>query len=95
MRVLALGGVAGPALFTLVVLVCAALRPNYSHSMQVMSALGELNGLSFSAPPSGSDRADFTESPLPEPEIPSYAAYPSTKSGCERPLQVEQPGGRW
>ena len=44
MRVLALGGVAGPALFTLVVLVCAALRPNYSHSMQVMSALGETGG---------------------------------------------------
>lgn len=44
MRVLALGGVAGPILFALVVVVCAALRPDYSHSMQVMSALGETGG---------------------------------------------------
>jgi len=44
MRFLALGGVAGPVVFTLVVLVCAGLRPDYSHSMQVMSALGETGG---------------------------------------------------
>ena len=44
MRFLALGGVAGPVVFAGVVLVCAALRPGYSHSMQVMSALGETGG---------------------------------------------------
>ncbi len=44
MRVFALGGVAGPILFTAVVLICAALRPDYSHSMHVMSALGETGG---------------------------------------------------
>ena len=44
MRVLALGGVAGPVLFAVVVVVCAVLRPGYSHSMQVMSALGETSG---------------------------------------------------
>jgi hypothetical membrane protein len=44
MRILALGGVAGPVVFTLVVLVGAALRPDYDHSMQVMSALGETGG---------------------------------------------------
>ncbi len=44
MRILALGGVGGPVLFAAVVLVCAALRPDYSHSMQVMSALGETGG---------------------------------------------------
>jgi hypothetical membrane protein len=37
---LALGGVAGPVLFTTVVLTCAALRPGYSHYRDVISALG-------------------------------------------------------
>ena len=44
MRILALGGAAGPVLFASVVLLCAGLRPDYSHSMQVMSALGETGG---------------------------------------------------
>ena len=45
MRILALGGVAGPALFASVVVLCAALRPEYSHITQVMSELGETDGL--------------------------------------------------
>ena len=45
MRILALGGVAGPALFASVVVLCAALRPEYSHITQVMSELGETGGL--------------------------------------------------
>ncbi len=44
MRILALGGVAGPVVFGSVVVVCAALRPDYSHSLQVMSVLGETGG---------------------------------------------------
>lgn len=44
MRILALAGVAVPIVFGSVVVVCAALRPDYSHSMQVMSALGETGG---------------------------------------------------
>jgi hypothetical protein len=39
-RLLCLGGVAGPALFTAVVILCAALRPNYSHVAQFVSELG-------------------------------------------------------
>jgi hypothetical protein len=40
MRLLALGGVAGPVLFTTLVIVCAALRPGYSHLYPFMSELG-------------------------------------------------------
>ena len=40
MRILALGGATGPALFTVVMLVCASLRPEYSHVTQFMSELG-------------------------------------------------------
>jgi hypothetical membrane protein len=40
MRTLALGGVAGPAVFSLVALACAALRPGYSHLAHVISELG-------------------------------------------------------
>jgi hypothetical membrane protein len=43
-RTLALGGVAGPVLFTSVVILCAALRPEYSHLTQFMSELGESGG---------------------------------------------------
>ncbi len=44
MRFLALGGVTGPVLFTSVVTLCAALRPEYSHVTQFMSELGESTG---------------------------------------------------
>ncbi len=44
MRVLALGGVAGPVLFATAVVACAALRPEYSHTTQLMSELGETDG---------------------------------------------------
>lgn len=40
MRFAALGGVAGPVLFTVVMLFCASLRPDYSHVDQFMSELG-------------------------------------------------------
>ena len=40
MRVLLLGGALGPAFFVTAVSIGAALRPDYDHSMQVMSALG-------------------------------------------------------
>ncbi len=40
MRLVILGGVAGPALFALVVLVAAALRPGYSHVASFISELG-------------------------------------------------------
>ena len=40
MRLLALGGVAGPVLFTTLVIVCAALRPDYRHLYQFISELG-------------------------------------------------------
>ena len=39
-RTLAFGGVAAPALFSLVVLVSAALRPDYSHLTSFISELG-------------------------------------------------------
>ena len=44
MRILALGGIAGPVLFTTVVVLAAALRPGYSHYEAVISALGETGG---------------------------------------------------
>ncbi len=40
MRVLALGGVAGPVLFSLVVFYSATLRPEYSHITNFISELG-------------------------------------------------------
>ena len=40
MRTLTLGGVAGPAIFSVVTLVCAALRPRYNHLTNVISELG-------------------------------------------------------
>jgi hypothetical protein len=40
MRVAALGGVAGPILFSLITIVCALLRPGYSHMSRVISELG-------------------------------------------------------
>lgn len=40
MRILALGGIAGPGAFAVVILVCAALRPGYSHVTNVVSELG-------------------------------------------------------
>jgi hypothetical membrane protein len=39
-RILSLGGVAGPVLFTVVVIICGALRPDYSHATQFISELG-------------------------------------------------------
>jgi hypothetical membrane protein len=39
-RLLALGGVAGPALFATLTVVCGALRPDYSHVRQFISELG-------------------------------------------------------
>jgi hypothetical membrane protein len=39
-RALALGGIIGPALFSVVVLVCGALRPGYSHLQHFISELG-------------------------------------------------------
>jgi hypothetical membrane protein len=39
-RILALGGVAGPALFTTLIVVCGALRPDYSHLRHFISELG-------------------------------------------------------
>jgi hypothetical membrane protein len=40
MRRLALGGIVGPALFAVVVVVCGALRPGYEHASQLISELG-------------------------------------------------------
>jgi hypothetical membrane protein len=39
-RILALGGLVGPALFALVTTLCAALRPDYSHIDDFISELG-------------------------------------------------------
>jgi hypothetical protein len=39
-RILALGGVAGPALFVALIAVCGALRPDYSHVRHFISELG-------------------------------------------------------
>lgn len=44
MRVLALGGIAGPLLFATLVIVCGTLRPGYDHATQFMSELGESGG---------------------------------------------------
>ncbi len=49
MRILLLGGVIGPVLFTLVVVVAAAMRADYSHVHQFISELGA----------TGSSHADF------------------------------------
>jgi hypothetical protein len=40
MRVLSLGGVVGPVLFSLITVVSAALRPDYSHATSFISELG-------------------------------------------------------
>lgn len=55
LRFLLLGGLVGPLCFATAVLIGAALRPEYDHTMQVMSALGGtdspnaalMNGLGF------------------------------------------------
>lgn len=39
-RILALGGVLGPVLFSAVVVLCAALRPDYAHLRNFISELG-------------------------------------------------------
>jgi len=39
-KFLALGGVAGPVLFTITTVVCAAIRPGYSHIHDFISELG-------------------------------------------------------
>ena len=46
-RLLFLGGIAGPVLFAIVILVVGALRPDYSHVTQFISELGE-NGSAYS-----------------------------------------------
>lgn len=43
-RFLTLGGVAGPIVFAIVVIICAAIRPGYSHISQFISQLGESGG---------------------------------------------------
>lgn len=43
-RVLVLGGIAGPVLFAIVVVICAELRPDYNHISQFISELGEAGG---------------------------------------------------
>ena len=40
MRFLALGGIAGPILFSMITIVSAALRPDYSHARNLISELG-------------------------------------------------------
>ena len=40
LRVLALGGILGPVLFTLVTVISAELRPDYNHMHEFISALG-------------------------------------------------------
>ena len=39
-KFLALGGIAGPVLFTTVTLICASLRPGFNHVSQFISELG-------------------------------------------------------
>lgn len=39
-----LGGIAGPALFAALVVLCGALRPDYDHVTQFVSKLGETGG---------------------------------------------------
>lgn len=43
-RILTFGGVAGPILFTVIVVTCGALRPEYNHLSQFISELGESGG---------------------------------------------------
>lgn len=43
-RYIVLGGIAGPALFAALVVICGALRPDYSHVTQFISELGETGG---------------------------------------------------
>lgn len=43
-RYAVLGGIAGPALFAAVVVLCGALRPEYDHVTQFISELGETEG---------------------------------------------------
>jgi hypothetical membrane protein len=40
LRILSLGGIIGPVLFISAILICASLRPNYSHVYQFISELG-------------------------------------------------------
>lgn len=40
LNILALGGIVGPILFTILVLVCASLRPDYNHMHEFISELG-------------------------------------------------------
>lgn len=40
LKLLLLGGIVGPVLFTTVTLICASLRPDYSHMQQFISELG-------------------------------------------------------
>ncbi len=40
MRVMALGGVVGPAIFAVVIAICGWIRPDYSHLHQFVSELG-------------------------------------------------------
>lgn len=42
-RLMALGGLAGPLLFSIIILICAGLRPGYSHISQFISELGASN----------------------------------------------------
>jgi hypothetical membrane protein len=48
MRIVAIGGVAGPILFSVITIVSAALRPDYSHFRNFISELGA-NGTSHAA----------------------------------------------
>jgi len=48
MRVVALGGIAGPILFSMITIVSAALRPDYSHVRSFISELGA-DGTSYAA----------------------------------------------
>lgn len=43
-RILTLAGAAGPVVFATVVIICAAMRPGYSHVGQFISQLGETGG---------------------------------------------------
>lgn len=43
-RYLILGGIAGPALFATLTIVCGSLRPDYNHVTQFISELGETGG---------------------------------------------------
>lgn len=42
--VLVLGGITGPILFAMVALICAELRPDYSHTSQFINELGGTSG---------------------------------------------------